>query len=105
MQKIINELKITYGGLLELIILKMLLKRSYSLGEMYDELKAAGFKTPMGSIYPLFSKFRKKSLVTSGYEESETGGAMKTYELTSKGRDRLRDLKNDWKRLNHVIHS
>lgn len=105
MQKIISELKLTYGGLLELVVLKMLSKRAYSLGEIFDTLKSAGFRTPMGSLYPLFSEFRKKSFVTSGYEESETGGAMKTYELTDKGRQRLKDLCSDWKRLNHMIHS
>ncbi|MCX6716142.1 MAG: PadR family transcriptional regulator [Candidatus Taylorbacteria bacterium] len=105
MQKITNELRISNEGILELIVLKMLSKRAYSIKEIFDELKMTGFRTPIGSLYPLFGKFRKSGLIISGREESEFGGSMKTFDLSTKGIERLRELRSDWKRLNHMIHS
>jgi DNA-binding PadR family transcriptional regulator len=103
MQKIITDLKITSGGILEFIVLKMLSSRSLSLREIRKELKRIGFQTPAGSLYPLLSSFRIKSFIISGYEESDDGGAIKTYCLHEKGLQRLTDLKKDWKRLNALI--
>lgn len=105
MQKITNELKVNTGSMLEFIVLKMLSGRTYSILEIYQELELIGFKTPMGSLYPLLSKFRRNGQVTSGYEEGETTIAIKTYDLTSKGRQRSADLRSDWKRLNSLIAS
>ena len=106
MQRIIHELKLTSGGVLEFIILKMLSgKRTYSPEEMFDELKKAGFKTPMGSIYPLLTKFRRRNYVRTGHEEGDHGSVIKTYELADTGRQRLTDLRSDWKRLNRLIAS
>ena len=106
MQKIINELKITTGSILEFIVLKMLSgARTYSTEEMSAELKLIGFKTPMGSIYPLLTKFRRNKYVITGYEEGDRGAGIKTYKITEKGRQRLSDLRHDWKRLNQMIAS
>jgi PadR family transcriptional regulator, regulatory protein PadR len=103
MQKITDNLKINMGGFLEFFVLKMISGRSHSIGEIYGELKAIGFRTPMGSLYPLLSAFRKNESVISGYEEFDLGGARKTYCLTEKGRRRLMNLKRDWKRLNSLV--
>ena len=103
MQKFTNELKFTAGSLLELIVLKMLSRRSYSVDEIYNSLKEIGFKTPKGSIYPLINRLRKNALIACGREESETGRKMMTYELTEKGRLHLKELRSDWNRLNSLI--
>jgi len=105
MQKIINDLKITNTSFLEFIVLKMLSSRAYSVSEICSALKNIGFKTPMGSLYPLFTKFRKKEYVISGYEEGESGRGIKTYNLTEKGLHYLANLRSDWKRLNRLIAS
>lgn len=105
MQKIINDLKITNSSFLEFIVLKMLSERTYSALEIFDALKEVGFKTPMGSLYPLLTKFRRQNYVRTGYEDGDTAPVIKTYELTDKGRQRLSNLRSDWKRLNQVIAS
>ena len=104
MQKIIPNLKLTTGGFLEYFVLKILSKRTHSIQEIYDKLKTIGFKTPKGSLYPLFSVFRQQGFVTSGFEEFDSGPAVqKTYCLSEKGQKRLADLHHDWKRLNSII--
>ena len=105
MQKIFTQLKFTNGGILEFIVLKMLTEKTYSATEIHDALKMFGLKTPMGSLYPLLTKFRRSSQVKSSYEEGDSGSGIKTYILTEKGRQRLRDLQKDWNQLNRLIAS
>ena len=106
MQKLITNLKLNSTSFLEFLVLKMLsTDRSYSIKEMADELKNLGFKTPMGSIYPLLTKLRRKKFVKTEYDESETGTRVKAYYLSSEGQDQLRALKSDWKRLNDLVAS
>ncbi len=106
MQKIINDLKFTSSSFLEFIVLKMLSgNRTFSPQEIHDELKRIGLKTPMGSIYPLLTQFRRKSYVISGHELNDNGFVIKTYCLTEKGKKHLIDFRRDWKRLNHLIAS
>jgi DNA-binding PadR family transcriptional regulator len=106
MQKIINELKLTSTGFLEFIVLKMLYgEQTFTPLEIYNELRNVGFKTPMGSIYPLLTKFRRKKFVVSGYEQGDNGFAIKTYYLADTGREYLINLRRDWKRLNQLIAS
>ncbi len=103
MQKIIYELKLSNKGFLELIILKKLFRRASSIVEISDELRTAGFKTPLGTIYPIFAGLQKKSMLITSYEESNSGLGMKTYRLSSKGVQRLKDLKTDWHKFIELI--
>jgi len=103
MRGIITELKLTSGGFLEFFVLKLLSERSHSPQEIHDHLKDAGLRIPMGSIYPLLHRFRVRGYVERGYEESETGSALRTYDLSSKGERRFADLRDDWKRLNGLV--
>ena len=105
MQKLTTELKLNVGGFLEFMTLKMLADRTLSAEEISSRLASIGFKVPMGTLYPLLSRFRAKGFVMRDYEESETGTALRTYDLTAKGRSRLRDLRTDWNRLNSAIAS
>lgn len=66
MQKIITELKLSTGGLLEFMTLKLLSEKTYSIDELIETLKTVGFKTPHGSMYPLMSTLRR-----NGYETIE----------------------------------
>ena len=105
MQKIFTNLKFTNGSILELVVLKMLSGKTYSATEIRDTLKMFSLKTPMGSLYPLLTKFRRNNYVKSGYEEGDSGFGIKTYDLTEKGHQRLRDLQKDWNQLNRLIAS
>ncbi len=93
------------GGFLEFIVLKMISDQEYSLKEISHALNGFGFKTPMGSLYPLLSKFRRNALVQRSYKEMDIGPAQRSYCLTEKGHQRLIELRSDWKRLNALIAS
>ena len=60
MQKITHELKLNTGGLLEFMVLKIMAGQTLSAEEIFDALKVSGFRTPMGSLYPLLKAFRRK---------------------------------------------
>ena len=105
MQKITTELKINTGSMLEFIVLKMLSGETHSIGEILEELKVAGLKIPTGTLYPLLAKLHRENYVITGYEDGDTKIVIKTYSLTEKGRQRLTDLKGDWKRLNSLVAS
>lgn len=105
LQKIIPNLKLTSGGMLEFFVLKMLTEKTYSVKETCDRLKMSGYIVPTGSIYPLLTRFRRRNYVNTGYEEGDSGSGIKTYDLTEKGRQRLRDLQRDWNQLNRLIAS
>ena len=91
------------GSFLEFFVLKMLSSEPHYLRQIHHRLQTIGFKTPLGSLYPLFSAFRQKGFTTNGYEEFDDG-VQKTYCLTEKGRQRLIDLKRDWKHLDSIIN-
>jgi len=103
MKNITDDLSLSTGGFLEFIVLKMLSSRTYSVGELSKALKMMGIKPPMGTLYPLLKRFRENAFVVNGYEESETGKRMKTYDLTENGRRHLTALRGDWKRLNTLV--
>ncbi len=105
MQKITTQLKFNNGALLEFFVLKMLSSRTHSLKEISAELKHIGFPAPSGSLYPLMSTLRRKNLVGTGYEEMDSDGPAKTYDLTKGGSERLQELKRDWKHLNATVAS
>jgi len=107
MQKIISDLKITNGGILELMVLKMLSSKqgSYSAQEIFENLKQSGFKTPMGSIHPLLAKLRQKDYIVKDREEDDSMYILITYHLSTKGQIHLKNLRGDWKRLNQLIAS
>ena len=106
MQKIITDLKITTGGIVEFMVLKMLSgKTNHSIKEMVQILNKSGFQTPVGSIYPLMTKFRRGNFVKSVYEEGNRGFGIRTYYLTENGKQRLVSLTGDWAKLNQLIAS
>lgn len=104
-QRVTQELKFNSSSLLEFMVLKMISNKALSLREIADHLRSVGWKTAMGSLYPLWTRFRRGSYITSGFEESETGTALKTFTVTENGKQRLKDLRSDWNRLTALIAS
>lgn len=47
-----------------------------------------------GTLYPLLYNLEAKKLVTSDWQESESGRKRKYYSITSKGKDQLAKQKN-----------
>lgn len=61
--------------------------------------EAEGLLTSEGTIYPLLSRLRKEGLVTTSWQESESGPPRRYYALTTDGRAALDRFVQDWTRF------
>lgn len=68
-----------------------------SLGEV------DGLLTSEGTIYPLLSRLRRDGLVTTSWQESDSGPPRRYYALTEDGRTALRRFIEDWQRFRDAV--
>ncbi len=92
-------------GLLEFSILLIIAKGKVYASEILQKLKKADLLVVEGTLYPLLSRLKKESLVEYSWEESKSGPPRKYYELTLKGEESLKLLKQSWESLDKSIHS
>ncbi len=59
--------------------------------------EADGLLTSEGTIYPLLSRLRKDGLVTTTWQESDSGPPRRYYDLTDPGRAALAAFADDWR--------
>ena len=86
-------------GILEYCILSVLSKNSCYASDIIKELKEAKVIVVEGTLYPLLTRQKNAGLLSYRWEESQQGPPRKYYELTSTGREYLKDLDNSWKEL------
>lgn len=92
-------------GLLEFCILLVIAEdRRYS-SDILTSLKMADLLVVEGTLYPLLSRLKNQGLLEYEWEESQTGPPRKYYELTTLGRETLRELRKTWKELFASINS
>ena len=88
-------------GMLDFIILLCLRKREYYGYELIKTIMAASeLEISEGTIYPLLNRLKKEDLVTSRWEEKESGMPRKYYGITPKGRAALAEVNKSWLKLN-----
>ncbi|MCQ2537357.1 MAG: PadR family transcriptional regulator [Lachnospiraceae bacterium] len=82
-------------GALEVCVLSQLYsadKYGYELTEKIStEMDIA-----TGTLYPILKKLKEDDYVTTYLVESESGPARKYYKLTEKGKERRRELLDEW---------
>ena len=64
-----------------------------------------GLVTSEGTIYPLLSRLRKEELVTTFWQESESGPPRRYYTLTTAGDAALADFSAEWGRFRDSVDS
>lgn len=62
-----------------------------------------GLITSEGTIYPLLTRLRKDRLVTTFWQESESGPPRRYYRLTDAGRASLADFTAEWRRFRDSV--
>ena len=87
------------GGLLPLIVLKMLSKNQMHGYQIEEELyKLLNRKIPEGFIYGLLKRLEVKGLVTYQWETPQSGPARKVYRVTEEGevylKERIESIKS-----------
>ena len=90
-------------GLLEFLVLKIIAGEPVYAAEILKELNGTEFATQEGTLYPLLSKMRREALVDYEWKESDAGPPRKYYELTSKGRDHLRETNEYWQKISSTV--
>ena len=92
-------------GTLELVILAIIGKGPVYAGDILAQLTEAKLIVVEGTLYPILSRFRRESLVTYEWQESEVGPPRKYYALTDDGTKVLQTLRMSWNTLHISLRS
>ena len=90
-------------GLLEFLLLKIIAADKVYVADILRQLKETEFATQEGTLYPLLSKMRREKLLDYEWQESEAGPPRKYYQLTARGRERLRETTEYWQKISGTV--
>jgi len=77
-------------GLIEYMILLLLEKRTYYGYELIDMIKVmSSIEIAEGTLYPLLNRLKKDGMLTSRWQELESGIPRKYYTITEKGTEQI----------------
>jgi transcriptional regulator len=89
-------------GTLELLILKTLAigaQHGWAISERIKQVSNDALQIQQGSLYPALHRMERQSWIAAKWRPSENNRRAKYYELTAKGRRRLDDTIDQWRRL------
>ena len=87
-------------GSTTMLLLKLLEEADMYGYQMIEELNKKSknvFELKAGTLYPLLHTLEQKELVTSYEKTADNARVRKYYSLTKKGRNYLREKKEEWK--------
>ena len=91
-------------GVLELCALALLAKKNRYGYELVNEISKR-ISISEGTIYPLLRRLKNDGYVTTYLEESKEGAPRKYYQLTDKGKNMQKDLKQEWDTFVREVNS
>ena len=83
-------------GVLELCVLSLLTKKDYYGYELVEKISRT-ISISEGTIYPLLRRLQKEGYLKTYFQESKEGPSRKYYQLTKKGREKEKELREEWK--------
>src|SRR6478736_5446895 len=87
-------------GILEFIILILLSENELYGYELIVKMKDhAKYDVAEGTIYPLLNRLKAEGLITSYWQEMDSGIPRKYYRVSKEGIRVLREMKSYWKEL------
>jgi PadR family transcriptional regulator PadR len=86
-------------GMLEFCTLLTISRGKVYASDILGELKKADLLVVEGTLYPLLSRLKAEKLVEYDWQESSAGPPRKYFTLTSKGKEKLSEMKATWKSL------
>lgn len=92
-------------GTLEFCILLIISQGKVYSSDILDQLRQANLIVVEGTMYPLLSRLKNADLLSYDWSESPSGPPRKYYQLTSKGRETLKQLSVTWDALQKSINS
>jgi PadR family transcriptional regulator PadR len=91
-------------GTLEYCVLALLLDGERYAFELVRALSDVdGLVTSEGTIYPLLSRLRREQLVSTFWQESESGPPRRYYRLTEAGHAALANFTIEWTRFRDAV--
>ena len=94
-------------GSLDLMVLSVLADQSqygYSIQKRLNTASMGKVKLPAGTLYPLLHRLESDKLIRSRWDES-TGRKRKWYDLTAKGKKRLKVQVSQWHQYAQCVTS
>lgn len=90
-------------GMLEFCVLLLISRGETYASEIICRLKAAHMIVVEGTLYPLLSRLKNDELLTYRWEESNYGPPRKYYNITPKGEEYLKTLREGWREITETI--
>lgn len=91
-----------------MLILAVLSSKSlhgYAIAREIEERTLNAFITNEGALYPALRTLERLGLVTSEWENQESGPSRRVYALTDGGREKLAGQVRAWKKINEAVGS
>jgi transcriptional regulator len=93
-------------GALDLLILKTIAlepQHGWAISERLHQISGATLQIRQGSLYPALHRLERRGWIRARWGTSDNNRRAKYYELTRKGRARLGDRTDAWRRLTAVV--
>jgi PadR family transcriptional regulator, regulatory protein PadR len=91
-------------GTLEFSVILVISDSEVYASDILSKLKERDLLVVEGTLYPILSRLKDAELVTYIWIESPDGPPRKYYKLTPKGREALKQMKENWSSLNNSIN-
>lgn len=90
-------------GVLEYCILAIINATEAYASDILDKLKEAELIVVEGTLYPLLTRLKNDGLLSYRWEESKSGPPRKYYEITTEGKEFLKELDKGWNELVEAV--
>jgi transcriptional regulator len=93
-------------GTLDLLILKALALEplhGWAISDRLQQLSSDALQVGQGSLYPSLHRLERRGWLKARWRTTDANRRAKYYELTAKGRARLTDATEDWRKLAQVV--
>ena len=90
-------------GLLEFCILQIISRDEVYTSDIIEELKNSKIIVVEGTVYPLLNRLKKSGYIQHVWRESDQGPPRKYYNITTEGKDFLKDLNESWLELSNAV--
>ena len=88
----------------QLCVLSVISDREVYTSDILSSLNEAELLVVEGTVYPLLTRLKNDGVLKYRWEESSAGPPRKYYSLTDKGKEVLKNLKQNWDKLNKSIN-
>lgn len=77
----------------------------YAIIHQVRELSGGEMEWADGMLYPILHRLEKRELIESYQGKADTGRRRKYYRLCPAGETQLAELKNNWEKLQKMLHT